>query len=367
MKKNRGICWIISGLLLSTSPLIASADMPTEVEPAFLKKNFFPPRPRIVDSDEHEEAKWLLRGTGPKLQKEDYDGLEKMAQEARSSKAVFSNGYWHLTQFYKGVTSYGGRDPKGDQSIAMLTKWATARPQSITAQIALAEGLVDYAWTARGHSGSNDVTETGWALFRERLDQARMVLREARKLPDKDPHWWAVALQVGLGQQWDRVTYDGLYNEAIAFEPTYYPYYFHKTTYLLDRWYGEMGDPERFAAEASDALGKLKGQAQGDALYARLFWSFDTRHLNEISYGVPALTSIARIERGMQELARQYPDNVIVYGAWLQMYYRTQALDRVGNKAKALELLPKTRNIVDSWVWHNMDEYYPAIIWATQS
>ncbi len=360
MKKKRSFFWIFSGLLLAIGSATAQTDMPTEVEPAFLRKNFVPQLPRIANSEEHEEAKWLLYGTVPRLEKEEYDFLEKMALNARTSKAIFSTGNWHLTLFYKGVTSYGGKDPQGDRSIAMLSKWAKERPQSITAQVALAQGWVNYAWVASG----NGETEPDWKLFRERIEQARMVLREAKNLPEKDPHWWSVAQEVGICQHWDEATFDGLYQEAIDFEPTYYPYYFNKATYFLERWHGKKGDPERFAVEAADAFGKLKGQAQGDALYARMFWNFDARHFSEVSFQDKTLMSIERIERGMQELARQYPDNVVVHGAWVQMYYLNQ---NPANKAKALQLLPKTRNIVDPWVWHNMDAYNSVVLWLHRS
>jgi hypothetical protein len=59
-------------------------------------------------------------------------------------------------------------------------------PDSITPRVALATGLLGYAWQARGHTFADEVTKDGWRLFHERVTEARRIPRRTNYLL---PRW----------------------------------------------------------------------------------------------------------------------------------------------------------------------------------
>ncbi len=65
-------------------------------------------------------------------------------------------------------------------------EWIAQFPASITARVAYADFLREYAWHARGTDLADKVTEEGWRLFGERLESARKMLAEARELTEKE-------------------------------------------------------------------------------------------------------------------------------------------------------------------------------------
>ena len=61
-------------------------------------------------------------------------------------------GYWKLNAIYTAVSNPEGdvqaADGQWEDHIAELRSWVTAQPKSITARVALANSLIDYAWKA---------------------------------------------------------------------------------------------------------------------------------------------------------------------------------------------------------------------------
>jgi hypothetical protein len=109
--------------------------------------------------------------------------------------------------------------------MALLQEWNSAKPESSTAQIALAIGLTGYAWAARGDDWAENVSDSSWVLMQQRLSMAKRVLAAARESKPRCPHWYAAMQRIALGEQWDRQDYERLFDEAVAFEPIYYAYY----------------------------------------------------------------------------------------------------------------------------------------------
>jgi hypothetical protein len=197
----------------------------------------------------------------------DYDALEREAADARTRKTRFSGGVWKLFSFYDALSDPVAGPLASDADwkfhIANLTSWGSARPESVTAQVAFAEAYIEYAFKARGSGYSNSVSEGGWKVFQERVALAASALTQAGKLKEKCPHWYDVMQQVALVQGWDKPQARKLFEEAIVFEPTYYHYYREYANYLLPKWYGEPGETEAFA----DEVYKRVGGQQGSFLY----------------------------------------------------------------------------------------------------
>ena len=160
------------------------------------------------------------------LARRDYAGLDDLASAARSSKDRVEGGAWKLYVIYDAAASPASGDRAGmdewDSHIRVLEDWVKARPDSITARVALAESYRLAGWKARGHGFADTVTDAGWAKFDAQGLKAAATLLEAAKLPAKCPHWYFVMLELardqGLGKEEIRQLFEG----AIAFEPAYY-------------------------------------------------------------------------------------------------------------------------------------------------
>ena len=145
----------------------------------------------------------------------------------------------------------------------MLQRWASARPESITARVALAKSYVNYGEDARGSGFADTVSESGWKLLAERTTKAKLILDEASKLSTKDPEWYVVMQELVLHQDWETPARRALLEQAVKFEPEYYYYYRLFANSIQPKWGGEEGEVETFLQESSDRIG---GDA-GDILY----------------------------------------------------------------------------------------------------
>lgn len=232
-----------------------------------------------------------------------FDELEKQAAELRAQKEVFGNGSWKIAQFYD---SLGCRDDEPESMwqlhVEIHEAWIAAKPESISARVAYADFLTEYAWHARGTGFSDTVTKEGWRLFGERLKTARNVLEEARALKQKDPCWWLTALTVALGQGWDHAQYRVLLDEAHAFEPTFWGYDTSRAYSLLPRWHGEPGDWEAYAEESATRANGL-----GAEVYARIAMRLRGFYDNIFR---ETKASWPRTKEGIEQLMKKYPESL---------------------------------------------------------
>jgi hypothetical protein len=191
-----------------------------------------------------------------------FDKLEGIADSARASKARFLGGPWKLWVFYQALSRVRDRgstptEASWENYIARVNRWVAAKPDSITARLVLADVYGQYAWQARGQDRA--VSAESRKVFEERSAKQLAVLNDAAKLSAKCPRYYETMQDLALAQGWDRARADKLLQEAMAFEPGYYPYYLRHAAYLLERWYGAPGEAMRFAGQISNQLGGLQG------------------------------------------------------------------------------------------------------------
>lgn len=234
----------------------------------------------------------------------DYSQLEKTADDLRRTKARFPEGVWKLPSFYDGLKpKYGNNShPDWEGWFAKLDAWKAAFPDSPTQMVARAEVLVNYAWDARGGGYGNTVTAEGWKLLAERLAQARQVLEEAEKLPVRDPQLYLTMQTVALGESWDHDRYEALFDKAVKAEPTYYHYYFSRTTAELPRWGGGPDSWIDFAEKAA----RDYDPEEGLAIYTRVFWS----HAGAVGgdFKNPRI-DWKKVRQGFRDIEKKYPDS----------------------------------------------------------
>lgn len=205
---------------------------------------------------------------GELVEKDDFQQLECIADTVRSKKMRFAGGTWQLHIFYSGASGVQGHATEEDwkDRQSHLDRWVTEKPQSITANVALAKFYVKYAWAARGDGMSDSVTSSGWKLFSQRMDKAKAILEQASALPAKCPGWYIVMQSVALAQGWDATQHDDLLKQATALAPDYSFFYAMHAEHLLTKWGGEDGDASNFAKTSADHIG---GDG-GDILYFQI-------------------------------------------------------------------------------------------------
>ena len=177
----------------------------------------------------------------------DFDLIERAANEARASKEKVGGGRWKLQLIYDGVNHpyISSSDYEWNQHIELLQQWAREKPNSATANVALADCYNGFGWRARGTGFSNTVSGRNWQLYRERLKLAQAVLLAA-KSQRVCPKWYAVMQAIAIAQGWDNESYENLFNESVQYEPTWYEYYKQKAMYLLPRWHGQPGELDAY-------------------------------------------------------------------------------------------------------------------------
>lgn len=244
-----------------------------------------------------------------------FDELEKIATEVRESKARFGNGSWKIFQFHDSLACRD-EEPEGMWQLhdRIHKEWIAAKPDSITARVAHADFFVKYAWHARGSGYADTVTPKAWKAFGIRLGKAAKILEGARTLSQKDPYFWDVALTVGKGQSWDKPAFDAVVAEAVAFEPQYFGYDLTRASTLLPRWYGEPGDWEAYAQQASERPGGL-----GAEVYARIVMNLQGYHDNVFR---ESKASWPRTREGLKLMRERYPQSLEIRSMAARMAVR---------------------------------------------
>jgi hypothetical protein len=256
----------------------------------------------VVEFRQHVRALW---------DGERYDELEKVAERSRAGKLRCADGYWQIAHFYDVLRR---RDDATDREmwLEMIEKaqsWVSASPRSVTAKVVLAGAWSGYAWYSRGPGDATAAIDPEeQALFLERLGKARAILEAAQQQSPSDPHLFHIMQYVARGEGWPRPRYEALFQNAVRLEPTYYSYYYEKTTYLLPKWYGRPGDLAKFAAEAGDAV----GSPEGDVIYALVtvgayFGTLDKHEFKNTAFFEDQGFSWTRAKRGFEEFDRRYP------------------------------------------------------------
>lgn len=241
---------LMTSLLFISAVTMANAQMPVVTYP-------WPPvcwtNAVIVNPNENDEYQALSKQARSLVLGGKLEEADALASKLRTSKSTFRDGEWKLRAFYNGFLTPTDESSESQWKtmIASVENWRAVKTNSVSARIALAVALTGFGWHARGSGWGETVTEDGAKKMEERLNNAVVVLRSAKDLPEKCPHWYAAIQKVALGLGWDRASCDAILKEAISFEPKYYAFYEYHAYYLLPRWYGEPGDWEAFAKKAT--------------------------------------------------------------------------------------------------------------------
>ncbi len=271
-----------------------------------------------------------------------FKALENSMKEIREGEPVFANGSWKIFNFYDSLECADSEKEGMWQLHERIHKaWLATYPDSITARIAYADFLVDYAWHARGYDYANTVTEEGWRLMKERLAAAQRVLDEAKPMKPQCPMWWQVQLHIALGQDWNHADYGRVYNEAKSLFPKFWAYDCSLAHYLLPRWHGQPGDWEKAAA-----AGMQRPDGLGAEVYARVVAS-QLGYYDNVFKETQA--SWPHTRDGMEVMRQKYPESLQILNQYCKLAYLA------GDRAKAQELYGQLKGYKDERVWDGED------------
>ena len=237
------------------------------------------------------------------VREQNFDELDRIADEARRGKLRFAGGGWKLYQIYSSLATISRTASQLTESdwqdhLERLQKWVLQKPESITARVALAEAYENYAWFTLVPGLADTVTREGSNLFVARMKLARATLEQASGLKQKCPHWFYVMQEAQFAlDEGDPVL---LLRQAMAFEPGYYYYYSRDVRYLLPVWYGKDGDAAKFAATVSDQI----GGSEGDFIYFQI--AAGLNHTGEEERTAVKKMDWARIMRGFRAMQQQH-------------------------------------------------------------
>ena len=297
-----------------------------------------------------------------------FQELDRIAHEARSTKARFPGGFWKIHIFYVGASEPEGKLNASDadwiQQIAQLERWTKQYPDSITAHVALAEAYDMWGWKARGGGYSDTVTEDGWKTLAERGQRALAVMNEAEKLPEKCPEWFLEMLLLSRTQEWEAEQTIAMLKMAVEFEPDYYYYYRFQADSLLPKWGGEEGDAARFADDVADHI----GGKNGDIIYFEIASSINCACSNQAKLNG---MSWPRIQSGYKAVNEQFGESIYNVNSMALMSfqafdlnYSNQLFKQVGeNWDRALWLTYDGFDNMRTLAWANLTamEYKEAV------
>jgi hypothetical protein len=106
-------------------------------------------------------------------------------------------------------------------------------------------------------------------------------------------------LSVGMGQGWEKVEFDRIFEQGVKLAPDYYELYFTRAVTLLPRWYGMDGDWQTFA--------EAQAAAHGDEVYARIAWSLEGYYPGKLF--TEGRVSWSKMKAGFEAMLKDYPDS----------------------------------------------------------
>jgi hypothetical protein len=333
--------------LLSCSKKTADAESNRQPEQNTSSTSGLPFKVIVVETPQEKEIKGIKEQAKALLAANDYEKLDALAKKLRDSKEIYADGRWKLYYVYEGLeVPDDASDADCEKHFADLRSWIKARPDSMTARVAMAGNLYSFAWRVRGGDYADKVSDASWKLFFQRLNEAVSVLNSAKALKEQCPYWWSVLLRTQLGLQTERVKYEATFRAATQAWPDFTPYYFYRSNYLLPRWNGTEGEWESDLQNSADKM----GGENGDILYARVVWDmhqfvYSTNIFQEYKL------SWDRVNTGLEAIEKKFPESLAVKNEAA----RLSVLARDEGAAK--KYFDQTQGQVDMDCWQSVDDF----------
>ena len=173
---------------------------------------------------------------------ERFYALEALA-ESLSQKEIL------LDKFYVSSREAGLSD-NVDSIIARFERWGRLIPESQAARTALANYLVVLAYEARGTGWADSVTEEGWKVFRQRLNEAAPLLETP-----SDSFGCTTRIEIAMGRSEPVDVVNEMVKLSSELDPKAVGPVIAKCAYLLPRWGGSREELIAFMEQVMQERG----------------------------------------------------------------------------------------------------------------
>ncbi|HWC90492.1 MAG TPA: hypothetical protein VG433_12580 [Pirellulales bacterium] len=270
-----------------------------------------------------------LRKTVPGLLTDrKFKDIDALADDLRAKQSRVSSGSLKLTQLYEVLadTPGAGKPADYDARIKLLESWVEQEPESFTARVTLARTWEQYGWLARGGGYADTVSEENHDYFKDRCTKAADILQQAEQLKTKDPELYAQGILLAIDLSWSHEVVERICDDSVKLDPTFLRTLVEATRYYLPRWYGDTGDLEKFALDAT----KKTEKACGKTVYAWIVFETERHHGFTVFHDFQFDWKL--VKQGFEDWNRQYPTD-----QWrLQAYCRMACMARDRTTAHAL-------------------------------
>jgi hypothetical protein len=339
-----------------------------------------------VPLDEAEVANLFTSGN--------FGALEVLKSHALRTRDQNTSGDWQLECFYSIVFYEAERMAAASEKKFRdhMGAWAKEYPKSVTWRIVLGDALIDVGWDKRGTSFAKDVTPDGWTGFESYLTEAWNVLQEARNISRGDPQLYATitAIAMGLGRDpsqgrsvpfgslinqftanmagvprqgaGEKLLFEEIFQEAIQQEKYFPQLYRAQSINYLERWYGNPGDTERFAARAAD----LTSDRVGNSMYTVVAVTI-LNMLADEAYVCETTFDWQRLKSGWERMLQDFPDSNVWKNQFCRMACIYKDRETAAKMLKAIErpmpvLVWRSKGYFDHWsAWINGKAEYPVL------
>ncbi len=287
------------------------------------------------------------------LEDGEYAKLDAEAEKVSAGKDRLFGGGWKLNTFYAAVAEPAHGSNMWAQHVDKMKTWVAKDPKSVTARAALATAYLGWGWQARGGGYADTVTGGGSYWFDKCAGMAEATLVEAAQLQERSLSWYSAMYGVAQAEGWSRSDEKELFDQAVAFEPSYYYFYQSHAGYLLPKWYGEEGETQAFINEVTARIPEPDSSMLyfelTDAVACQCDPSYDT--LKGISW--------SKAKEGYANIQRLYGTVNIKNNRYAYMAYMA------GDKVAAKQAFALIGDNPGGHVWHDQNAFDTAKSWAT--
>lgn len=278
------------------------------------------------------------------VKKDNFAGLDAMAEGFRTSKARTPSGTWKLALFYKAMFQeyfqLEDRPPsRWAERQAWAERWVASSPRSPTAHIVLAREMYYRGTRFRGYDTSDKVPAKRREMFLQYMELAAGHLEKHKALASQDPYYYSTLENIALFSGWNQGRFRHIFDEGTARHPDYEPIYYVAMTRSYSKWGGSL---EMMRSTASHAMTRVP-QAKRAALYARMYdsvqneWGEDIFETGAVDWSL--------MSRGIDDIIKQYPTQ------WNIQRFTALAC-RANDRSKTRALLARNQPPVQWTIWH---------------
>jgi hypothetical protein len=289
------------------------------------------------------------------LRNGNFDWLERTADALIKDDPRYSSGISKLVDFYGVLDPSDGDGPEGaDARVATFTAWQKAFPSSHWPKVGFSAVELWRGSQARGTRWASEATREQWAEHDRHLTLAMEWGKKALADDAGDPEIFTHMIYVCRRADCSQEQAESWLAAALAVNPKYDAVYIAMATFLVPRWRGSPDAFVDFAEKASDANKDL-----GNIVYSRIAvvaLGVDGDKIREI---YPRL-SWDRIENGLRQMNRRYPDSTRTYHLLARFAYL------YGDRAVAQEAFSRLTNgwRSDVQYWGAPAAFKKAYAWA---